>query len=197
MLFWVLTIIQILLIISAGFLLLRGIYILRTFQTQIVPYVPITWPVLKKMILLAHLPNDAKAIKIADLGAGTGKMMMLLAKNTPKNVLIYGVEKSRLLYLISRWRRLFNRRKSRINLFCGDWSFYDIKNFEFLFLFLTTKGMASLYSKFARELKPGAKIISYLFSLPPNQVFIEEKKQWGKHERIFIYTKKSAFADQK
>ena len=189
MLFWSLTIFQIILLILAFFMVGRVFYILITFQ-RAVPYVPVPRRALRRMMKVTRIKErkqKGEAIKVIDLGSGTRKMAFHLARRTMNNVEIYGIEKSALLYFFARFRRLFSPNKKRIHFICDSWDAITLESYDYVFLFLTTKGVASLYEKFARELKPSAIIVSYLFALPANTIFEEKRYDWGRRERIFVY----------
>src|SRR3989338_10408797 len=123
MLFWSLTIFQIILLILAFFMVGRVFYILITFQ-RAVPYVPVPRRALRRMMKVTRIKErkqKGEAIKVIDLGSGTGKMAFHLARRTMNNVEIYGIERSALLYFFARFRRLFSPNKKRIHFICDSW----------------------------------------------------------------------------
>lgn len=197
---WILLIFQILLLLVAYFMVFRVLYILSTFKKQ-VPYVPAPRRAIKKMVEASGIVEQAKGksrtlVKVIDLGSGTGKMILHIARLTPENVQLYGIEQSRLLHFCSKLRRHFSPRKSRITLRLGNWSTVHLKEFNYVFLFLTTPGFNSLLAKFKSELLAGSKVISYLFSLPDTEEvkkFLNEQKiAWRGKNRVFVYTKKDS-----
>jgi len=191
MLEWIMIGLQIVLLILAYFFTIRIFYIILSFN-NVVPYVPTPNGVVRKMIHASGILDDSRYhIRIMDLGSGTGKMVFRIAKHTPESVTIYGIERSTLLYTISKLRYHFSRHKKRIVLLKGSWDDIHVAQFDYFFLFVTTRGLKALYPKFAHEVKKQARIVSYLFGMPPNGVFLERKVTWGMKERIFGYCKKS------
>lgn len=195
---WIILIFQIILLLVAYFMVFRVFYILTTFKKQ-VPYVPSPRRAIKKMVEASGIVEQAKAnsktvVKVIDLGCGTGKMIFHIARLTPKNARLYGIEQSRLLYYCSKLRLFFSPRKSRVTFLRGNWSTVNLDAFNYTFLFLTTPGFNSLLSKFKNELSAGSKVISYLFSLPDTadvkNIFDVQKVAWRGKDRVFVYTRK-------
>ncbi|MDO8592973.1 MAG: class I SAM-dependent methyltransferase [bacterium] len=99
-----------------------------------------------------------------DLGCGDGKIVLCAANNFKAKAM--GLEISLPLYLICRLRQALNRQsdisfKFR-NLFKENLSAADA-----VYFFGMPKSIKEkLSAKLKSELKPGAKIISYAFSLP-------------------------------
>lgn len=189
--FWFLSIFQIILILSGFIIIFRLFYIINSFyKKNTVPYVPTPRFIIKQMIESSKINHKAqnKIVKAVDLGSGTGKMVFCIAAHTLKNVKICGIEKSRLLYYISKLRWFFNPNKKRIKLMAGSWDEIKLDEFDFLFLFLNTNALKSLLPKLALETKPSVKIIIYMFALPKNDIF-DEKQIKFKREKIFVYKK--------
>lgn len=120
--------------------------------------------VLTKKSLIAEIiknSNFKNGETFYELGTGTGKIMAAVAQKGIKTV---GFELSPIFYLITllnlKLRGAKNYELYRKNFFKEDLSGADV-----LFCFLTPKAMDKLKSKFLEELKPGAKIISYVFKI--------------------------------
>lgn len=163
------------------------------------PYVPTPSRGIKKMVEVSAILDSAKQdteVNAIDLGAGTGKMLFHIAKNTPCNVHLYGIEHSRVLYFFSKLRLYFSPRKNRITLLYGDWSSVFLGEFDYVFLFLTSTGFRALLPKFKAELKGGSVIVSYLFKLSRDSeiqdIFDEREIRWKKKHKIFVYKKKTS-----
>ena len=191
MLFWLLSILQILLILSGFIITIRLFYIINSFHKKdSVPYVPTPRFIIKQMIESSKINNMAqnKIVKAVDLGSGTGKIVFYIAAHTLKNVKICGIEKSKLLCRISKLRLFFSPNKKRTKLMAGSWDEINLDEFDFLFLFLNNNALKSLLPKFQQETKSSVKIITYMFALPPNDIFDEEQIK-SKGEKIFVYKK--------
>jgi len=143
------------------------IFIILVFGTMIwagfsaAPWLP-SW---KKDI--ATVLNQAKiqpGDTVFDLGCGDGRWLIAVAKNTQAKKIV-GFEISLLMYLWSRINLLFiNYPQIQIkykNFFQADFSSADV-----ILCFLTPRAMKKLAPKFDKEMKSGAKLISYAFSLP-------------------------------
>lgn len=117
----------------------------------------------KKSLIVEIIKNsDLKNGEIFyELGTGTGRIMAAIAQKGIKTV---GFELSPIFYLITllnlKLRGVKNYELYRKNFFKEDLSGADA-----LFCFLTPKAMEKLKSKFLKELRPGAKIISYVFEI--------------------------------
>lgn len=190
---WILIIFQIFLLFAGGLMVSRMLYIIHSFRHK-VPYVPVPKGVVKRMVLAIPFILKNDSVHIIDLGSGTGKLVCHLARHTPRHVTVHGVEKSPLLFFISRVRRFLSPRKKRIILFKADWNTVSLTDFYAVFVFLTPAGMADLYPKFKSELTGSAYIASYLFPLQTKDGFSEHKIVWGKNERIYVYTKQDSRA---
>jgi len=160
------------------------IYIFWSFR-QVVPYVPTPYRIIDRMIEAASLkPGE----KVVDLGSGSGRIVLRVAKKHQGEV--WGLEKSKLLLKVSRFRSPYNRKKAKVIFQSADIFDYDLNQFVVVFCFLTSLGLKNLAKSFS-TLKPGARIISYMFPLPNQKNFTEQIISWDKKGKIFIYTKKT------
>lgn len=125
-----------------------------------------------------------KGQKFYDLGCGTGRNIKVAAKEFGLDAT--GLELSPILFLITEISLYLTGTAASVrmeNIYKADLTSADV-----VFCFLTPKAMAKLAPKFERELKDGAKIVSYCFSLlgwlplkiintdNPGKIFIYEKK---------------------
>jgi tRNA A58 N-methylase Trm61 len=121
-------------------------------------------------------------MKFCDLGAGTGRSMIVAAKEYEMQ--ISGYELSPILNL---WARLNLRLHGVRNFWIKMRNFYtqDFSDADVIFCFLTPPAMVRLKNKFRHELRPGTMIISYSFSIPEwEPIKVIEDKGPGK---VFIY----------
>lgn len=140
-------------------------------------YVPTTDEKIKKMVeFLDVRPGQ----KIADLGAGDGRLLIALAKAgaeahgyevdpflfplARKNIKEAGLDGKAFIYLKSLWRQ-------------------NLKDFDSVAVFGMKHMMKRLEKKFERELRPGAEIVSNYFTLPSWKPEREE-------DQIYLYIKK-------
>lgn len=122
-------------------------------------------PSFKKDLSLAVAAADIKPKEIIyDLGCGDGRFLFYTAKHTQAGQII-GFEISLLPYLYAKIKTLLikdTRIKVRYqNFFKADFGRADV-----IYCFLLPKTMKKLKRKILREMKPGSRLVSYVFSLP-------------------------------
>ncbi|MDO8474057.1 MAG: class I SAM-dependent methyltransferase [bacterium] len=123
-------------------------------------FVPSPTLAVKMMVYLAKVKQGEKA---ADLGSGDGRVVIALAKAGAE---AHGYDINPFLVLKARKaiRREGLEGKAFIhwgNFFWGNLSSYDI-----ITLFISPLAMKMLESKLKRELKAGARIVSFKFLFP-------------------------------
>ena len=128
---------------------------------------------IKQIIKIAKIqPSD----KFYELGSGTGRVMIEVARKTGAEVI--GFELSPIFYFIT----LFNLKLhgiKRFKLFFGNFLRADFKKADVVFCFLMPNTMDRLRKKFKQELRPGTRIISYIFEIKnwiPYAVIKDNKK---------------------
>ncbi|HBR13199.1 MAG TPA: hypothetical protein DD697_00655 [Candidatus Komeilibacteria bacterium] len=104
---------------------------------------------------------------VADLGCGDGRWLLAAAKHTPARLVI-GYEISLLMYCWSRIKLLFGNYP-QIKIKYRDFYFADFSQYDVILCFLTPRAMRKLAPKLNREMRPGARLVSYAFSLPGKQ----------------------------
>lgn len=137
------------------------------------PFVPTPKSIIRKALKFANLkPGET----LYDLGSGTGRVLVIGAKEFKAKVV--GFEFSTLLFLVSKLNLFFHRIKG--NIYCKDFFKADLKEADVIFLFLSPPILFKLEEKFAKELKPGTRIVCFSSPLPswkPNKVLpLPERK---------------------
>lgn len=147
------------------------------------PFVPTPPHIVAKMMKAAGLKAGDT---VYDLGAGDGRLLIAAKKACPK-IHAEGYEVALAVWLLGKLRIALSgqdisfRMKS---LFAANLSDADV-----IFVYLLPSFMDRLSEKFAAELKPGTRIISYTFGFKDRKgQLIEggEQLYWGK-QRIFKY----------
>ena len=124
------------------------------------PYVPTQKKDIRRMFELAGLkPNEL----VYDLGAGDGRMVLMAAREFKAKAV--GIEFSILPYLISKMRVRLAGLNKKIKIQYGDFYKVSLKKADVVICFLTPMAMRKLSPKFKKELKKGARIVSYAFPL--------------------------------
>lgn len=139
-----------------------------------VPFLPTHRDQARRMMEFAALRPGMRAI---DLGSGAGRLLFLAAE---RGAVVVGYELNPILYL---WTLLIIRLKGlsgRVSARCQSFYQADLSSADVVFAFLLPKPMKRLAPKLFTELKPGAVVISYAFSIPGRAPI---KKEQG----IFVY----------
>jgi len=179
-----LIILRYILIIAAILILAFIAFIMFSFR-DVVPFVPTPKKIIRKMIDLADIKDQER---IVDLGSGTGRIIIAIAKRH-KNNLVIGIEKSLTLRLVSRlFLYLHPFIKRRIQIVNEDFFNVNLSQFEVIFCFLTPEGMRRLTPKF-HLLKSGSRLLSYMFPLENYQGFTEYIDEVTAKDSIYLYKK--------
>lgn len=138
-----------------------------------VPFIPTHKKQARLAIKLAQIGPQSKII---DLGSGAGRLIFLAAKTGATAI---GYELNPFLYFwcagVAWWRGYKNVKFIFQSVYEANLNRADV-----IFTFLSPAHMNKLADKFARELQPGAKVISYAFSWPNRAPTI-------KQDGLFVY----------
>lgn len=135
----------------------------------------------KRMLELAKLK---KGDRIYDLGCGDGRMVHLAAKLYDADAV--GLELSPIMYGIARLRNFILHSKSKVLL--RDFRRIHYGNAKVIVCYLLPEILKIMRPKFEAELKPGALLISYAFSVEGwTPVHIEPKDPGKNHAKIMVY----------
>ena len=132
--------------------------ILITFFYSIVraiSWVPMWSKDLKRFLQLAEIKSGQK---VYDLGCGDGKLLFAASSQGAKAT---GFEISIMPYIIAKIRQLFNRNKVTVKF--RDFWMVDLSDADVVFFFLIPRIYPKLKEKLQKELKPGAKVIAYVW----------------------------------
>jgi len=140
------------------FLLILLFLILLTFFYSIfraISWVPMQSKDLERFLKLANIQAGQK---VYDLGCGDGKLLFTAARQGAK---AKGFEISLLPYAIAKVRQLFNKIKITIKF--RDFWWVDLSEADVVFFFLIPRIYPKLKKKLQKELKPGTKVIAYVW----------------------------------
>ena len=143
------------LLFLGAFLLLLVMY-WSTFRTQ-VPYYPSGRRVWDEVARL--LPQE-RPVCALDIGRGLGGLVLDLAARRPESTFV-GIELAPLPWLASVLRAKLAGSGARFVR--GDYEHLDLGNYDAVFAYLSPAAMSALWKKAAREMRPGAILLSYEF----------------------------------
>lgn len=114
----------------------------------------------KQARLMIELAQIKPGMKIIDLGSGTGRLLFLAGQNGAHAI---GYELNPVLWcwtkILAKFKKLPGKVEVRMqSLFLADWRDADV-----VFCFLFENYMKKLEDRLFAELKPGAKIVIYVF----------------------------------
>lgn len=139
-------------------LLVFAAYLLLGIK-QGAPFVPTGEKSVARMMALAALQPGEVCM---DLGSGTGRLVFAAAKKGATSI---GIEINPFLYWWGRARAFFGRYNhvsfSRADLWTTDVSHVDV-----LTIFFIKDKMPRLKEKLRKEMKPGSRIVSNIFTFP-------------------------------
>lgn len=123
------------------------------------PWVPTKAQDVERFIKLANIqPGQV----MMDLGCGDGRLLIAAADAGAE---AHGYELSLFPYVLAHIRRLFAKNRSRVHLYFGNALTKDLKNVDIIYSFLMPKVHNNLKEKFEQQLKPGAKMITYVWPI--------------------------------
>jgi len=124
------------------------------------PWLPTRRDDIRRLFDLAELkPGET----VYDLGCGDGRVLLVAAEEYGARAV--GFEISIVPYLAALVRRAMNPFRKNITVRFEDFYRTSLKEADLVYCFLTPSAMQRLKTKFVRELRPGARVVSYTFSL--------------------------------
>lgn len=150
--------------------------------TRAIGWVPMWTKDMDRVIELADIKSGKK---FCDLGCGEGKMLIAASRQGAKAV---GYEISLLVYLVAKLRVWFSGQKIDIK-FKDFWN-EDLSEMDIVFFFLIPRIFPKLKEKLERELKPGARVIVYVWPIDGWQA--EKVSQRENGPAIYLYKIKKA-----
>ncbi|MFA6304792.1 MAG: class I SAM-dependent methyltransferase [Patescibacteria group bacterium] len=123
-------------------------------------------PTFKKTTLASITLAKIKPGEIVyDLGCGDGRWLKRAASLSQARQLI-GYEISILPYWLAKLNFFISSNRSRLRVLCKNYFFEDLKDADVIYCFGLPEVMNKLEPKLEKELKPGARLVSYAFKLP-------------------------------
>lgn len=129
---------------------------------------------------IVEFANPSEGDVIAELGSGSGNIVIALAK---KGATIHGYEINPFLVLISR-ARIKKRKLKNAKIFWKNFWKVDLSKYNKIVLFQFRTIMKKLERKILAEMKSNSKIISHYWKFPTLNLVRQS-------ERIFLYNIRS------
>jgi tRNA A58 N-methylase Trm61 len=146
------------------------------------PWVP-TWKKdFERIVKLANLKSGEVFI---ELGCGNGRVCRAVAARS-KDAHVIGVELS-IAQVVIAWFQSTFAGLTNIQIKLGNAFHADLSNVDVVYMFLMPETYEKIRPKLEKELKPGARVITYVWPIPgwtPDVVDEAEGSQ-----KIYLFTK--------
>jgi SAM-dependent methyltransferase len=147
------------------------------------PWVPMRSNDVKRAIDLAEIKEGEV---FYDLGSGDGRMIFAAARVGARAI---GFEISLLPYLIARSKEFFVKAKIKPQTKLRDFWSIDLSAADIVYIFLMPKIREKMKEKMGKELRPGTKIICYVWPIPGWQP--DKIDDVPGRPKLYLYTKGS------
>lgn len=122
------------------------------------PFVPTPMKAVEKMLKISKLK---KGDKIYDIGCGDGRVVYLAANKHEADAT--GFELSPFVFMFAKIRQFLWRSKAKVQF--ANFKSKDLSDADIIFCYLLPETLVKLEPKLTKELKPGARVISYAFPI--------------------------------
>jgi len=149
------------------------------------PYIPTPGDIIPKMLTLASVKPDET---VFDLGSGDGRMVIAAAKDFHARVV--GVEVRRRLVIECRRRVKEMGLSHQIRIWCRNFKKVSLREADVLAMYLSSYTLNLMAPKFMKELRAGARIVNFDYSIPgwrPEREIEVTPAGWRKPHPIFLY----------
>ncbi len=122
------------------------------------PFVPTPMAAVHKVLKSAGIK---KGDIVYDIGAGDGRFVHFATKDYHAKAT--GFEIDPFIYTLAKIRKYFWRWKGQVRR--ADFTKHDISNADIILCYMLPRTLKKFQPKFDRELKKGAKVVSYAFHI--------------------------------
>jgi len=130
-------------------------------MSSMAPHVPSSEEAVRKMLELAELKNGEQ---LYDLGSGDGRIIIMAAKEFGARAV--GVELREDLVQHTRKKIEELGLMDMVRVVHGDLMQVNIEPADVVTLYLTTSANEKVAPKLQKELRPGARVVSFCFKMP-------------------------------
>jgi len=127
------------------------------------PWVP-TWK--RDVERIAALLDLQKDEIFYELGCGDGRVCLALAKSSQARVT--GIELSLIQWMVAQVRKYLSGSRARFSL--GNVFSKDLSDADAVYLFLMPETYKKIAPKLLAQLRPGARVVSYVWPVPGLQI---------------------------
>jgi len=158
-----------------------GFFLMALAAFSFAPWAPTRKKDVSRVLKLANIRSGQT---FYDLGCGTGTVVLEAARNY--NLTVIGVELSFPIYFICKIRSFFGKFKGNLTLKRKNMFKEDLGKADIVYVFGMPNSLEKkLLPKLEAELKPGAKVISYVFEIKGWKPFIVD---WPSSKNpIYLY----------
>jgi len=118
---------------------------------------------------MLHLAKANANTVVFDLGCSDGRVPIAAARDHGvKSAVGYEISEVAYARSIAALASCDEDVRKHVTLIHGDAFEADLRQADVVFLYLLPRGLRKLEEKLNRELKPGTRIVTYLFQLPPS-----------------------------
>jgi methylase of polypeptide subunit release factors len=149
---------------------------------QLAPFDPTPQEIVERMLALANLRSGEL---LYDLGAGDGRVVIAAAKKFGIRAVGYEIDPG--LVKLARENVKKQRVEHLVEIRQEDFLGADLSSASVVTLYLSYDGNLALRSKLMNELKPGARVVSYVFDMAEWQAKIAERYRDGAGNSHMIY----------
>ena len=132
-------------------------------------YMPLLWGALwiptprRTVRAMLQIADVQPGQRVVDLGAGDGRIVIAAARRFKANAVGVEIDPIRCLVANTLIRLLGLRDRARV--WCGNFYEFDLKDADVVTLYLWPSTNQRLRARLLKQLRPGAKVISYRFAI--------------------------------
>ncbi len=139
------------------------------------------WRTSKRIARIScKLVNATSKDTIYELGSGDGTFLAVAAKEF--GIKGVGIEVDPLRFLISTSMMYFIEVQDKVKIIRGNFFKEDLSEATIIFVYLVPRVLQRLKPKFLKELKPGTKIVSYIYEIDYLSLATSDKQN-----KIYVY----------